>query len=102
MLARKDFKGLRKLKIKMSYKREIPRLNRDNFSSWQGLMRRHLDFIGDTTLKYLDAKYVEPSSTLSINDIAENKIHNMMIDIASSLIYEEFDEIKDCKSANTM
>ena len=25
-----------------------------------------------------------------------------MIDIASSLSYEEFDEIKDCKSANAM
>ena len=51
--------------------------------------------IGDTGLKYLDAKYVEPTGTLSINDIAEKKTHkNMMIDIASSLSYEEFDEIK--------
>ena len=36
-----------KLKIKMSYKREIPRLNKDNFSAWQGLMRVHLASIGD-------------------------------------------------------
>ena len=87
----------------MSYKREIPRLNRDNFSAWQGLMRLHLASIGDTGLKYLEAEYVEPSSTLSANDIAENKTHNnMMTDIASSLSYEEFDEIKDCKSANAM
>ena len=87
----------------MPYKREIPRLNRDNFSAWQGLMRLHLASIGDTGLKYLDAEYVEPTGTLSANDIAEKKTHNnMMIDIASALSYEEFDEIKDCKSANAM
>ena len=87
----------------MSYKREIPRLNRDNFLAWQGLMRLHLASIGDSGLKYLDAEYAEPSGTLSANDIAEKKTHNnMMIDIASTLSYEEFDEIKDCKSANAM
>ena len=76
----------------MSYKREISRLNRDNFSAWQGLMRLHLASIGDTGLKYLDKKYVEPAGTLSVNDIAEKKTHNiMMIDIASALSYEEFD-----------
>ena len=66
-------------------------------------MRLHLASIGDTGLKYLDAEYVEPTGTLSINDIAEKKTHNkMMIDIASSLSYEEFDEIKDCKCTNAM
>ena len=87
----------------MSYKREIPRLNRNNFSAWQGLMRLHLASIGDTGLKYLDTAYVEPSSTLSTNDISEKKTHNnMMIDIASALSYEEFDEIKDYTSASVM
>ena len=87
----------------MSYKREIPKLNKDKFSTWQGLMRLHLAFIGDTGLKYLDAKYVEPIGTLSVNDIAEKKTHNtMMIEIALALSYEEFDEIKDCKSAHAM
>ena len=66
-------------------------------------MRLHLSSIGDTRLKYLDAEYVEPSSTLSINDIVEKKTHNnMMIDIASTLSYEEFEEITDCKTARTM
>ena len=73
----------------MSYKREIPKLNKDNFSAWQGLMRLHLATVGDTRLKYLDEKYEEPFGTLSVNDIAEKKTHNnMMIDIASSLSYE--------------
>ena len=59
-------------------------------------MRLHLASIGDIGLKYLDEEYVTPTSTLSINEIAEKKTHNtMMIDIASALIYKEFDEIKD-------
>ena len=80
----------------MSYKTKIPKLNRDNFLAWQGLMRLHLATVGDTELKYLDEKYEEPSGTLLVNDIAEKKTHNnMMIDIASALSYEEFDDIKD-------
>ena len=66
-------------------------------------MRLYLASIGDIGLKYLDAEYVEPSGTLFVNDIIEKKTHNnMMIDIPSDLSYEEFDEIKDCKTANTM
>ena len=66
-------------------------------------MRLHLDSIGDTGLKYLNAEYVEPTGTLSINDIAEKKTHNnTMIDIASALSYEKFGEINDCRFANAM
>ena len=82
----------------MSYKREIPKLNKDNFSAWQGLMRLHLATISDSSCKYLDAEYKTPTSTLSVEDLAEKKNHNIMIiDIASTLSYEEFDEVKDCK-----
>ena len=87
----------------MSYKREIARLNKDNFSTWQGLMKLHLAVVGDTGLKYLDEKYEEPYGTLSVNDIAEKKTHNnIMIDIESALSYEEFDDIKDCQTAFDM
>ena len=80
----------------MSYKREIPNLNTDNFSAWQGLMRLCLDSIGDSRCKYLDKEYTAPTITLSIGDIAEKKNQNtMMIDIASTLSYEECDEIKE-------
>ena len=84
----------------MSYKREIPRLNRNNFSVWQGLMGLHLASIGDSVLTHLDAEYVKPSGTLTVRDIAEKKTHNtMMIDIASALSYDEFDDVKDYKNA---
>ena len=80
----------------MSYKREIPKLNIDNFLTWQGLMRLYLASIGDLGWKYLDKEYIAPIGTLSVGDNAEKKNHNtMMIDIASALICEEFDDIKD-------
>ena len=76
----------------MSYRREIPKLNRDNFQAWQELIRLHL---GDSNLKYLDSEYTTPSRTLSVEDISKKKNHNiMMIDIASSLNYVEFDDFK--------
>ena len=73
----------------MSYKREIPKLNRDKFLEWQGLMRLHLASIGDLGYKYLDEEYTNPTGTLFVGDIAKKKNHNtMMIDIASALSYE--------------
>ena len=66
-------------------------------------MRLHLASIGDFGCKYLDEEYTTPIGTLSIGDITKKKNHNtMMIDIASTLSYEEFDEIKDCKNAFEM
>ena len=66
-------------------------------------MRLHLASIGDTWLKYLEHEYIDPIGKLFVNDIVEKKTHNnMMIDIASSLSYEEFDEIKDCKFSHAM
>ena len=66
-------------------------------------MRLHLASISDIGLQYRDAKYVEPTGIVSINNIAEKKTHkNMMIDIASALSYKIFEEIKDCKSDNAV
>ena len=60
-------------------------------------MRFHLATIYDLGCKYLDLEYKTPTGTLFIEDLAEKKNHNnMMIEIASSLSYEEFDEVKDC------
>ena len=62
-------------------------------------MRLHLASIGDSGLTRLDAEYVTPSGTLTVGNITEKKTHNtMMIDIASALSYEEFDDVKDYKT----
>ena len=85
-----------KLKIGMSFKREIPKLNRDNLVAWQGILRLHLDSIIDLGFKYLDTKYKTPIGTLPVEDIAEKKNNNiMMIDIASTLNYVKFDKVND-------
>ena len=87
----------------MSYKREILKLNRDNFVSCQGLMRLNLATISDSSCKYLDAKYKTPTRTLSVEDIAKKKNHNiMMINIASTLSYTKFDEVNDYKISHEM
>ena len=87
----------------MSYRREIPKLNRDNFVAWQGLMRLHLGRISDSGCKYLDEEYKTPTGTLSVEDISEKKNHNvMMINIASTLGYAEFDEVKHCQTTFEM
>ena len=88
------------LKIRMSYRREILKLNKDNFQSWQELMRLNLETIEDSSLKYLDSEYKTPTRTLSMEDSYEKKNHNiMMIGISSSLNYAKFDEVKDCPTA---
>ena len=87
----------------MSYRREIPKLNRDNFAAWQGLMRLHLGSIDNLGCKYIDEEYKTPNGTLSVEDIIEKKNHNvMMINLASTLSYAKFDEVKDYKNAFEM
>lgn len=87
----------------MSYKREIPKLHRENFETWKGLMRLHLETINDLGCKYLDSEYKTPTRTLSVEDIIEKKIHNiMMINIAFALSYDEFDEVKSCTTTYDM
>ena len=92
-----------KLKIRMSYRRKIPKLNRDNFEAWQELMKFHLETISDSSLKYLENAYKYPIGTLIMEQVFEKKNHNiMMIDIASALINVEFDEVKECATTHDM
>ena len=87
----------------MSYRREILKLNRDNFAAWKGLMRLHLETINSLGCKYLDTKYKTPARTLTIEEIAKKKNHNiMMTDIASALNYANFDEVKGCATTHDM
>ena len=79
----------------MSYRREIPKLNREKFSALQELMKLHLGTIGVIGLNFLLNQYVAPPKPLTMDQMVDMKNHNtMMIDIASSLNYSEFDEVK--------
>ena len=57
----------------MSYRREIPKFNSDNFVACQGLMRLHLATIRDSGCKYPNSEYTTPSGTLLVEEIAKKK-----------------------------
>ena len=40
-------------------KREVPKLNKENFPTWKSFMRLHLARIGDGAIHFVDNKYVE-------------------------------------------
>ena len=83
-------------------RREVPKLNRDNFSTWQYLMKLHLGGIGDYTQDCITTEHVEPS-TRTADDLRKRKEHNQaMLEIASTLSYAKFDEIKGLNSAKKM
>ena len=66
-------------------------------------MRLHWGTIGDTSLHFLENRYVAPPKPLTMDQMVDMKNHNtMMIDIASSLNYSEFDEVNDCPTAYDM
>ena len=87
----------------MSYRREIPKLNKDNFSAWKDLMKLHLETISGLGLKYLNTSQKAPTGTMTIEEITEKKNYDIiMINIASNLNYVEFDEVKGCDTAHEM
>ena len=75
-------------------KREVPKLNRDNFPAWQSLMKLHLGGIGGYAQECITTKHVE-SATPTTDDLIKKKEHNQaMLEIASALSYAKFDDIK--------
>ena len=87
----------------MSYRREIPKRNRDNFKIWQELMKLHLMSLSHTICHYLETIYIAPTTPMSTEKMIEHKNHTiMMVDIASTISYKEFDEIKGCKTTHDM
>ena len=66
-------------------------------------MRLHLVSLSNLGCHYLEKNYTAPTGTMRAEELVEHKAHNiMMVDIASSLTYAEFDEVKDCKTAHEM
>ena len=62
-----------------------------------------METINDLSCNYLNSEYKSPTRSLSIEEIFENKNHNIiMIDIAHALNYAEFDEVKSCTTTYDM
>ena len=57
-------------------KREVPKLNRDNFPAWRILMKLHLGGLGDHTQSYISGEHVDPVKTLTTEDMKKKKEHN--------------------------
>ena len=83
-------------------KREVPKLNRDNFPAWKIFMKLHLGGIGDNAQSYITVEHVDPT-TPTTEDMRKKKEHNKaMLEIASALSYAKFDDIKGLDSAKKM
>ena len=56
-------------------RREVPKLNRDNFSTWKSLMKLHLGGIGDYSQECITTEHVE-CKTPTANNMRKKKEHN--------------------------
>ena len=57
-------------------KREVPKLNRDNFITWQSLMKLHLGSIGDHAQTSITMEHVDPVGVPTAKDMKKKKEHN--------------------------
>ena len=83
-------------------KREVLKLNRDNFPAWKSLMKLHLGGIGDHAQSHIIVEHVDPTTPTG-DDTRKKKEHNQaMLEIASTLSYAKFDDIKGLDNAKKM
>ena len=69
-------------------KREVPKLNKENFLAWKSLMKIHLGGLGDHTQSTIVTKHVDPTGALTVDDLKKKKQNNQaMLEIASTLSY---------------
>lgn len=63
-------------------------------------MKLHLGALGDNAQPTITIEHVDPFRALTAEDLKKNKEHNqVMLEIASSLSYTKFDDIKECDTA---
>ena len=66
-------------------------------------MKLHLRGLGDHAQSIIITEHVDPARALTIEDLRKKKEHNQtMLEIASTLSYAEFDDIKGCNTAKKM
>ena len=66
-------------------------------------MKLHLGGIGDHAQSIILVEHVDPIRALTAEDLKKKKEHNqVMLEIASSLSYAKFDDIKGCDTTKKM
>ena len=84
-------------------KREVPKLNRDNFPAWKIMIKLHLGDLGEHAKSTISIEHVEHVGVLTVEDMKKKKEHNQeMLEISSTLSYVEFDDINGCNNAKKM
>ena len=74
-------------------KREVPKLNRDNFLAWKSLVKLHLGGLGDHAQSTITVEHIDLVGALTTEDLKKKKEDNQrMLEIASTLSYAEFDD----------
>ena len=74
-------------------KREVPKLNKDNFIAWKSLMKLHLGSIGDYAQTSITVHHTDPARPLIVEDLSKKK-EQTLLEIYSTLSYVEYDDIK--------
>ena len=57
-------------------KREVPKLNRDKFSTWQSLMKLHLEGLGDHAQSTITIERVDLVGAPTTEDMRKKKEHS--------------------------
>ena len=57
-------------------KREVPKLNRDKFSTWKSIMKLHLGSIGDYEKTSIIVEHVDLVGPLFADDLNKRMEHN--------------------------
>ena len=57
----------------MTQKRDVPKLNKDNFPTWKPLIRLHISNISNVSINFMGNKYVKVKTTPLIADQLKKK-----------------------------
>ena len=81
------------------YKKEVPKLNKEDFPAWKSLMKLHISRLGDTSWTSVKNRYTTITGIPTSQQLKEKKEHNQaMLGIASALSYSKYDDIKKCRT----
>ena len=60
-------------------KREVLKINMDNFPAWKSLMKLHLGGIGDHAQSTITTENVDPTGVPTTENIKKKKEHNQVM-----------------------
>ena len=58
------------------YKKDVPKLNKENFSTWKSLMKLYLGGLGDYAQSTITTEHVDPTGALTVDYLKKKKEHN--------------------------